>query len=77
MMFGKGLEWHRAEMKLKHQADVRSPRIKIKVPRRHSAFLASHFPNAGIILFNSLFKDWSVLAFNVFFSKLGIFGNVI
>lgn len=70
-------------MKLKHQDDVRTPRINIKVPWKYSAFLVSHFPEIGIILFNSLFKDWIVLEFNVFclflffFSKLGIFGNVI
>lgn len=53
-------------MKLKHQDDVRTPRINIKVPWKYSAFLASHFPEIGIILFNSLFKDWIVLEFNIF-----------
>lgn len=66
-------------MKLKHEANVQTRRIKIKAPWKYSAFLASHFPELGLILFNSMSKDWTVLAFNVFFfsSKLGILGNMI
>lgn len=60
-------EWHRAEMKLKHEANVQTPRIKIKAPWKYSAFLASRFLEIGLILFNSMSKDWTVLAFNVFF----------
>ena len=54
-------------MKLKHEANGQTPRSKIKAPWKYSAFLASHFPKIGLILFNSMSKDWIVLAFNVFF----------
>ena len=54
-------------MKLKHEANVQTPRIKIKAPWKYLAFLASHFLEIGLILFNSMSKDWTVLAFSVFF----------
>lgn len=53
-------------MKPKREANVQTPSIKIKALWTYPAFLASGFPEIGLILFNSMSKNWTVLAFTFF-----------